>query len=476
MLGGLRRARAARRAPPMTSTRAAPPPRPCELLPGPRERTRAARRRASPTSEIRLRVPAVDADHYAHGRIPPVRVDQRSASVSASRRLADERVREQRAEDALAAAAQRRVERELLVGGDVRDEPALERPELRQLERPTTVPPPTCAGTSTTASSARNGSAPPLRTLIDVPAAARSCRAGSRSARRRPRSSPRRRAATAAPASRRAPRPRRGAAAPPRCARHDLGARLVRPPLLDERRRGRRSSGGSTTARCRGGARAAPGRPVARATRSACSSRAARQDVVAVEPHADLPRQVVEPEWSSSIRSGVDVEHLREVALEDHRGAAEADGAMARVEQRLRDDADRVREVDDPRVRRSSSRTRSAMSSTTGTVRSAFASPPKPVVSWPMQPHASGTDSSTMRAACPPTRIWMSTASAPSTASSRLVVERSRVGCAGAVEHAPREPATRSASRCSFVSCSAQVVDRQQVDAAARSRRSTSGV
>ena len=32
-------------------------------------------------------------------------------------------------------------------------------------------------------------------------------------------------------------------------------------------------------------------------------------------------------------------------------------------------------------------RARSAMSSTTGTVRSALASPPAPVVSWPMQPH-----------------------------------------------------------------------------------------
>ena len=40
------------------------------------------------------------------------------------------------------------------------------------------------------------------------------------------------------------------------------------------------------------------------------------------------------------------------------------------------------------------SRTRSAISSTTGTVRSAFASPPAPVVSWPMHPHASGTVSS----------------------------------------------------------------------------------
>ena len=41
-----------------------------------------------------------------------------------------------------------------------------------------------------------------------------------------------------------------------------------------------------------------------------------------------------------------------------------------------------------------SARTRSAISSTTGTVRIAFAKPPAPVVSWPMQPQASGAVSS----------------------------------------------------------------------------------
>jgi hypothetical protein len=40
------------------------------------------------------------------------------------------------------------------------------------------------------------------------------------------------------------------------------------------------------------------------------------------------------------------------VALEDHRRAAEPDGPVALVEQRLRDDADGVREVDDPRLGR----------------------------------------------------------------------------------------------------------------------------
>ena len=56
-----------------------------------------------------------------------------------------------------------------------------------------------------------------------------------------------------------------------------------------------------------------------------------------------------------------------------------------------------------------SARTRSAISSTTGTVRIAFANPPAPVVSWPMHPQASGTVSSRSLAACPPTRSWRRT-------------------------------------------------------------------
>ncbi len=66
--------------------------------------------------------------------------------------------------------------------------------------------------------------------------------------------------------------------------------------------------------------------------------------------------------------------------------------------------------------------TRAAMSRTTGTVRSALASPPAPVVSCPTQPHSSGQVSSWLRAAWPPTRSWSSTASAPATPASRSVV------------------------------------------------------
>jgi hypothetical protein len=75
------------------------------------------------------------------------------------------------------------------------------------------------------------------------------------------------------------------------------------------------------------------------------------QDVVAVEPHADLPGQVIQAEMVELDALGLDVEDLREVALEDHCGAAQADGLVPVVEQRLRHDADWVREVDDPCVR-----------------------------------------------------------------------------------------------------------------------------
>ena len=68
------------------------------------------------------------------------------------------------------------------------------------------------------------------------------------------------------------------------------------------------------------------------------------------------------------------------------------------------------------------------MSSTIGTVRSALASPPAPVVSWPTQQNSSGQVSSRCRAAWPPTRSWSSTAPAPSRPSSRLDVQVSLAG------------------------------------------------
>ena len=57
------------------------------------------------------------------------------------------------------------------------------------------------------------------------------------------------------------------------------------------------------------------------------------------------------PTWSTTTSLRLEPEVLRERALEADRDVAEADGAVAGVEQRARDDPDRVREVDDPRVR-----------------------------------------------------------------------------------------------------------------------------
>ena len=73
-------------------------------------------------------------------------------------------------------------------------------------------------------------------------------------------------------------------------------------------------------------------------------------------------------------------------------------------------------------------RARSASSSTTGTVRRAFANPPAPVVSCPTQPQSSGQVSSRWRAAWPPIRSWNKTASAPSVPSSTLSVQRTSPG------------------------------------------------
>ena len=70
--------------------------------------------------------------------------------------------------------------------------------------------------------------------------------------------------------------------------------------------------------------------------------------------------------------------------LEADGHVAQPDGAVPLVHQRLGDDADRVGEVDDPGVRARPAGDISAMLRTTGTVRSALANPPAPVVSCPI--------------------------------------------------------------------------------------------
>ena len=100
------------------------------------------------------------------------------------------------------------------------------------------------------------------------------------------------------------------------------------------------------------------------------------------------------------------------------------------------------------------SRARSAIASTTGTVRRAFANPPAPVVSCPMQPHSSGTVSSSSRAAWPPTRIWIRTESAPSSARERSSVSTSVPSNPWRESIRRASPAT-TPSRSRSMSCSA---------------------
>ena len=74
------------------------------------------------------------------------------------------------------------------------------------------------------------------------------------------------------------------------------------------------------------------------------------EHVVAVEPHGAHPGQVVEADLVDAHPLGRDAEPARELALEADRHVAQPDRAVAGVEQRARDDPDRVREVDDPGV------------------------------------------------------------------------------------------------------------------------------
>ena len=400
---------------------------------------------------VGLRVAPVHADQRPR-EVLPVRVDHPIGQPVGDVCLADERVREQRAEDPVAAAAQSRVERELLVGGHVRDEPALDRRQARHLERLDTV------------------RADPSRHLDDRVVVEE---------RQRARVSQVDHVPTLAAAAEEARDELDGglrvaSTAPPReqgrLLRQALVCVLLEQVALDLRHLLGPREGASLVlhdAVVLVEVVQVVGRDVAEASdevgRQARRGRhaldvlaeQARQDVFAVETHAELPGEVIEADVVELDSRVLDLKQVGEVLLEHDRSAAEPDRTMALVEQRLRDDPDRVREVDDPGVRRELAHAASAMSSTTGTVRSALASPPNPVVSWPRQPHASGTDSSTIRAAWPPTRIWISTASAPSTASSRRVVSVSAQRMAGAVEH-PRRQAADDRSRSSARSWSAR--------------------
>ena len=77
-----------------------------------------------------------------------------------------------------------------------------------------------------------------------------------------------------------------------------------------------------------------------------------RQDVLTVERDRPDPGEVIETDLVDDDARRLDAEPAGEAALEADRDVAEADGAVAGVEQRAGDDADRVREVDDPGVGR----------------------------------------------------------------------------------------------------------------------------
>ena len=99
--------------------------------------------------------------------------------------------------------------------------------------------------------------------------------------------------------------------------------------------------------------------------------------VAAVDLDGPHPGQVIEPDLVDEDPLGVDLEQTPDKPLERDRDIAETDGAVAGVEESAGDDADRIREVDDPGPVGACS----AISSTTGTVRRALARPPAPVVS-----------------------------------------------------------------------------------------------
>ena len=120
-------------------------------------------------------------------------------------------------------------------------------------------------------------------------------------------------------------------------------------------RRGRRSTGGSTTAPRPGdaaGPAAGPGarRPPGRAPRG--DRAAGRGRGVRRRPAADptLPGQVVQTDVFQSEGVGSHVEQAREVPLQTDGDVAQPDRPVARLQQGAGDDADRVGEVDDPCV------------------------------------------------------------------------------------------------------------------------------
>ena len=318
--------------------------------------------------------------------------------------LADQRVREQRGLRPGPAAVQRRPQSEPLVRRHVRDKPAQPAAAAARWAREPALSAPTTAGTSITASSARNPNVPLFRTFTTC--ASPVARAARTTARPPPPSRTRRRAGQhrwlcvqrgiGVYAEQFALEPRLPPARVPDLL---LGHhRVVRNSSTADDRRGtifiHEQTGGARRAR-----RSAP--------RGAASSSGSRS-----LPATSTARSQVRwfsPTWSRLTASG-GTPRARRTGAGTRWPRCTARPRVPGVEQGAGDDAHRVGEVDDPGPRPARRRARSAIRSTRGTVRSALASPPAPVVSCPTQPNSSGQVSSRSRAACPPTRSWIRTA------------------------------------------------------------------
>ena len=137
--------------------------------------------------------------------------------------------------------------------------------------------------------------------------------------------------------------------------RLDLGhrrrARRRRLAAPRARHRGRRSTAGRRTGSRRAPRAAAAGDRRAAASASPCRSSSSGSTSRRRRSDAPHPGEVVEPDVVDEDALGRDAQEPCDLALDADRDVAEADRAMARIEQRAGHDPHRVREVHDPGVR-----------------------------------------------------------------------------------------------------------------------------
>ena len=225
--------------------------------------------------------------------------------------LPDEGMGQQRRQDPVATAVDRRVQGQLLVGRDVADQAARSAGTGRRARRRSVAS--TSAGTSITCSSGRNGSVPSLRRLTTCRGRARRRAATDQCDRRlgveRTAALLQQRRASGQTTGRRtAPAVRSRSRSPRRPAPATTAARG--PP-----RRGRRSSAGSTTGTTP--SRRQQARAAARASSASsrtCVGQHLRQPVHTVDAHGPLPGQVVQPDVVQAPRDPAALRAIRRTA------------------------------------------------------------------------------------------------------------------------------------------------------------------